>query len=108
MSKTSTDPPGKIIEEYTLPDPGYKERSNRIGLVQFGDTSRPVFLDLLPGARVGDYVRNHVRFATEIVSPDEARREYDELEKRGRLQNIELDLEAAEAAPDATRRQKQR
>lgn len=37
--------PGKILEEYTV-------RKNRLGLVQFGDTCRPIFLDLVPDAHV--------------------------------------------------------
>ena len=53
--------PGRIVEEYTV-------RNNRLGLVQFADTSRPIFLDLAPEARVGDYVRVHVGFAIERVS----------------------------------------
>ena len=55
--------PGKIVEEYTV-------RKNRLGLVQFGDTCRPIFLDLVPDAHVGDYVRVHVGFATERVNAE--------------------------------------
>lgn len=93
--------PGKILEEYTV-------RSNRLGLVQFGDTCRPIFLDLVSDAHVGDYVRVHVGFATERVSAQEARRAYEELSQNGKLKTAELDLEAEEALPDTTRRQKQR
>lgn len=57
--------PGRIIQEYTV-------RKNRLGLVVFGEVSRPVFLDLVPDAHVGDYVRVHVGFAVECISAEEA------------------------------------
>jgi len=93
--------PGKILEEYTV-------RNNRLGLVQFGDTSRPIFLDLVPDARIGDYVRVHVGFATERVSKEEAKLAYEQLAKNGHLDTAELDLEAEEALPATVRRQKPR
>jgi len=97
----SFEVPGKIIEEYTV-------RRNRLGLVQFAGTSRPVFLDLVPEAHVGDYVRVHVGFATERVSEEEALRAYEQLGRSGRLETAELDLEAEEARPETVRRQKAR
>ena len=93
--------PGRILEEYTV-------RNNRLGLVQFGDTSRPIFLDLVPDAHVGDYVRVHVGFATESVSEQEAKLAYEQLGKSGQLKTAEVDLEAEEALPEGVRRQKQR
>jgi hydrogenase maturation factor len=96
--------PGKILEEHDL-----KVRSifgNRLGLVQFGDTSRPIILDLVPQAHVGDYVRVQVGFATEVVPEAEALREYATLRGNGHLQDIEQDLEAEEALPETVRRQK--
>jgi hydrogenase assembly chaperone HypC/HupF len=93
--------PGRILEEYPV-------RNNRLGLVQFGDTSRPIFLDLVPEAHIGDYVRVHVGFATECVSGEEAKRAYDELAKNGHLKTAELDLQAEEALPDSVRRLKPR
>lgn len=45
--------PGKILEESNL-------RNNRLGLVRFGDASRQIFLDLVPEAPIGDFVRFHV------------------------------------------------
>ena len=93
--------PGKILEEYTV-------RNNRLGLVQFGDTNRPIFLDLVPTAHIGDYVRVHVGFATECVPEEEAQRAYEQLAKEGHFKTAELDLEADEALPDATRRLKPR
>jgi len=93
--------PGRIVEEYTV-------RRNRLGLVQFGDTSPPIFLDLVPDAHVGDYVRVHVGFATERVSEQDAKQAYDQLRKSGGLTTTELDLQAEEALPSTSRRRKQR
>ncbi len=93
--------PGKILEEYTV-------RRNRLGLVQFADTTRPIFLDLVPDAHVGDYVRTHVGFATELVSQVEAKLEYQKLAQDGHLNTAEVDLLIAESQPSAIRRTKQR
>ncbi|MGD1092941.1 MAG: HypC/HybG/HupF family hydrogenase formation chaperone [Bryobacteraceae bacterium] len=98
--------PGKIVEEYTV-------RKNRLGLVQFGDTCRPIFLDLVPDAHVGDYVRVHVGFATERVSAELAQRaieqlEHEQLNGNGTLRNVERALEADEALPETVRRSKPR
>ena len=93
--------PGKILEEYTV-------RNNRLGLVQFGDTRRPIFLDLVPGAHIGDFVRVHVGFAVEQVTREEARRAYQQLGNNGHLKELELDLEADEALPEMARRNKPR
>ena len=92
-----TTMPGKILEEYTV-------RRNRLGLVQFADTTRPIFLDLLPNDHAGDYVRTHCGFATELLSETEALREYGELARSGHLQTAEVDLLAAESQPSAMRR----
>lgn len=97
----SFEVPGKILEEYMV-------RNNRLALVEFGDTRRPIFLDLVPGARVGDYVRVHCGFATEQVSAADAKGALDQLGKSGHLKSAEMDLEAEEALPATTRRQKQR
>lgn len=93
--------PGKIVEEYTV-------RKNRLGLVRFGDTSRPIFLDLVPEAHVGDYVQVHVGFATECVSEQDAKRAYDKLRQSGGLKTAEVDLQTEEALLSTRRRQKQR
>jgi len=95
----SVEVPGKILEEYTV-------RRNRLGLVQFADTSRPIFLDLVPEAHVGDYVRVHVGFAIERVSEQEARLAYEQLQKSE--ETAELALQAEEGGPDAARRRKPR
>lgn len=62
---------GKILEIQVV-------RSNRLGLVQFGDTRRPIFLDLVPDAKVGDFVSVHVGFATGRLSEAEAIKAYAE------------------------------
>lgn len=91
--------PGKIMEEYTV-------RRNRLGLVQFADTCRPIFLDLVPEAHVGDYVRVHVGFAVEKVSEADALRAYSELAEHE--DSAELALQVDETGPDAERRRKPR
>jgi hydrogenase expression/formation protein HypC len=93
--------PGKIVEDHTV-------RRNRLGLVQFGDTSRPIILDLVPDAHVGDYVQVHVGFATERVSEQDAKRTYDQLRQSGELKTAEVDLQTEEALFSTRRRQKQR
>ncbi len=93
--------PGKILEEYTV-------RRNRLGLVEFMDTTRPIFLDLVPEAHVGDYVRVHVGFATERVSEEDALRAYRELRESGHAASTEEALQEEEAGPATSRRQKQR
>lgn len=90
--------PGRIVDEYVV-------HSNRLGLVQFGDTSRPIFLDLVPEARVGDYVKVHVGFAVERVSKEDGAKAYRQHEQHP---PAELELEEEEALPSTIRRQKQR
>jgi hydrogenase expression/formation protein HypC len=89
--------PGKILEEYTV-------RNNRLGLVQFGLTRRPIFLDLVPEAHTGDYVRVHVGFAIERVGKPEAEEAYRVLTGNGRWEMAEVDLEAEEAPREAVLR----
>lgn len=92
--------PGKIVEEHAV-------RKNRLGLVQFGGTKRPVFLDLVPEAHTGDYVLVHVGFAISKVDEDEAERTYKLLEKTGQL-DAELNLEPEQALPSMARRTRPR
>ena len=93
--------PGKILEVYPV-------RNNRLGLVQFGDTRRPVFLDLVPEAGIGDYVTVHVGFAIARVATEVAELAYERLRGTGELASAEVDLEAEETEPEMRRRQKQR
>ncbi len=95
----SFEVPGRILEEYTV-------RNNRLGLVQFAEARRPIFLDLVPDAHVGDYVRVQVGFATERVDEAEAKQAYERLGER--LGTAEVDLEAEEARPETARRSKPR
>jgi hydrogenase maturation factor len=97
--------PGKILEEYTL-------RNNRLGLVQFGETPPADFLDLVPDAHIGDYVRVHVGFAVEQVDKSEAEEAYRQLAQNSKWKTAEVALEAAleaeEALPEAALRVKPR
>ncbi len=58
---------GKILEEHT-------EGNNRLGLIEFGAETggkrRTIYLNLVPEAHAGDYVRFHAGFATELVRED--------------------------------------
>lgn len=78
--------PGKVITTE-------EQNGVRIGRVQFGGIVRQACLDLVPEARVGDYVLVHVGFAISCVDREEAERSYDLLESLGLLQS-ELGLEA--------------
>lgn len=95
----SVEVPGKILEVHTV-------RNNRLGLVDFGDTRRPIFLDLVPEARIGDYVTVHVGFATARMTEEEANFACAAFASHGG--NAELDLELEEASPAMSRRQKPR
>jgi hydrogenase expression/formation protein HypC len=90
----SAELPGKILEIQIM-------RNNRLGLVQFGDTRRPIFLDLVPDAKVGDYVTVHVGFATGRMTEAEAL-------GVGKNETAEQDLELEEAGPGMQRRVKPR
>jgi len=58
---------GQILEEHT-------EGNNRLGLIEFGAEDgirrRTIYLNLVPDAHAGDYVRFHAGFATERVKED--------------------------------------
>ncbi len=95
----SVEVPGKILEVHTV-------RNNRLGLVDFGDTRRPIFLDLVPDATIGDYVTVHVGFATGRMTAEEAKSACATFVNHGG--NAGLDLEVEEASPAMSRRQKAR
>jgi hypothetical protein len=65
--------------------------------IEFGETHRRVFLDLIHDAHVGDYAG---------VPVDEAKRAYEQLATSGHLKTIDVDLDAEEKLPEAARRQK--
>jgi hydrogenase expression/formation protein HypC len=72
--------PGKILEA--------QERDGaRVGHVQFGGITRPVYLDFVPEAAVGDYVLVHVGYAISRVDAAEAERTYRLLEELGFLES---------------------
>jgi hydrogenase expression/formation protein HypC len=94
----SVEIPGKILEIQLM-------RNNRLGLVQFGETRRPIFLDLVPDAKVGDYVTVHVGFATGRVTEQAALSVY---AKHAGADTAERDLELEEAGRAMQRRVKPR
>jgi hydrogenase assembly chaperone HypC/HupF len=98
--------PAKILEEYSTSDLAYKSRGNRVGLVEFGNTRRPVSLDLVPDAHEGDYVLIDNGFAIERISASEADKAYEQLRASGHWDRVELDLERVEEAPESLRRQR--
>jgi len=55
-------------------DEEYVVRNNRLGLVQFGDTRRLIFLNLVPGAKPGDYILAHVGFNDGSQAPEEPKK----------------------------------
>jgi hydrogenase expression/formation protein HypC len=50
---------------------------SRIAKVQFGGTTRQVYLDFVPEVVPGDYVLVHVGFAISRVEAEEAERTYE-------------------------------
>jgi len=79
--------PGRILDSQEL-------NGGRVGRVQFGGIVRPVALDFVPEAAVGDYVIVHVGFAISRVDAEEAERTYKLLEEMGGLEE-EFGPEAA-------------
>lgn len=71
--------PGKILEiEETI--------DSRTARVRFGGITRPVQLDFVPEAKVGDYVVTHVGFAISLLDAEEADRTFKLLEAMGLLE----------------------
>jgi len=70
----------------------------RIGRVQFGGIVRPVRLDFVPEASVGDYVIVHVGFAISKVDEAEATRTFELLSEMGGLED-EFLSDSDEAPP---------
>jgi len=75
--------PGKIVEIS-------ETAHGRVARVEFGGVTRPVQLDFVPEATVGDYVLTHVGFAISRVDAEEAARTFEALEAMGLLDNEEL------------------
>jgi hydrogenase expression/formation protein HypC len=76
--------PGKILAIEETED-------SRVGRVQFGGITRPVQLDFVPEAEVGDYVVTHVGFAISRVDAEEAERTFRILREMGLLEGEGLD-----------------
>lgn len=57
--------PARIVEIHN-------EDNNRVGLVEFDGKRRVIYLNLVPDAQPGDYVRFHAGFAIERVKATEA------------------------------------
>ena len=72
--------PGKILE---IDEHG----DNRTARVEFGGITRPVRLDFVPEAQVGDYVVTHVGFAISRLDAEEADRTLRMLEAMGLLES---------------------
>jgi len=62
-----------------------EENGVRAGRVGLGTSFRDACLDLLPEARVGDYVLLHAGFAVSRVDREQAERTYQDLESLGLL-----------------------
>ncbi len=72
--------------------------------VDFGGVTRPVRLDFVPEAQVGDYVIVHVGFALSRVDAEEASRTYQLLAEMGLLEGEGLSGEALEGAEPEVKR----
>ncbi len=57
--------------------------------VEFGSVRRTISVQLLPQAKVGDYVLVHTGFAISIVDPEEARITLELLEQMGDLEPLD-------------------
>ena len=57
--------------------------------VEFGSVRRTISLQLLPQAKVGDYVLVHTGFAISIIDPEEAHRTLELLEQMGDLEPLD-------------------
>jgi hydrogenase expression/formation protein HypC len=72
--------PGKILEIE-------EHDGNWTARVEFGGITRPVRLDFVPEAQVGDYVVTHVGFAISRLDAEEADRTLRMLEAMGLLES---------------------
>jgi hydrogenase expression/formation protein HypC len=81
--------PGKILQ-------ADEANGLRVGRVQFGGIVRPVRLDFVPEAGIGDYVMVHVGFAISKVDECEAQRTYELLQEMGAL---EVEFSPSEEKP---------
>ena len=82
--------PGKILSM------SGDEPLMRTARVDFGGIVKEINLAYTPEARLGDYVLVHVGFALTVIDAAEANRVFEHLD---RIDEIEAELAAAEAAP---------
>lgn len=60
----------------------------RMGKIQFGSITKEASLDMLPKAKIGDYVLVHVGVAISIVDEEEAQKTFKYLEQIGELDEL--------------------
>jgi hydrogenase expression/formation protein HypC len=75
--------PGKILSTETLGDGNI-----RMAKVSFGGIIKDVSLEMLPEAKLNDYVLVHVGVAISTVNEDEAHRVYQYLKDVGELMDL--------------------
>jgi hydrogenase expression/formation protein HypC len=75
--------PGKILSTETSDDGNI-----RMAKVSFGGIVKDVSLELMPEAKLNDYVLVHVGVALSIVNEDEANRVYQYLKDVGELMDL--------------------
>lgn len=60
----------------------------RMGKILFGSITKEASLDMLPKAKIGDYVLVHVGVAISIVDEEEAQKTFKYLEQIGELDEL--------------------
>lgn len=75
--------PGKIKKLYQ-----HQEHQIPFADVEFGSISKSICMDLLPDAKVGEYVLVHVGLAISTVDEDEAKKVFEYLEEMGELEDL--------------------
>jgi hydrogenase expression/formation protein HypC len=75
--------PGRII--------GREEDPTAMARISFGGIVKEASLELVPSARVGDYVLVHVGVAISIVDEEEAEKTFEYLREIGELNELEGD-----------------
>ena len=80
--------PGKIKSIETL-----YEGTVRMAKVQFGGITKEASLEMVPHAKIGDYVLIHVGVAISVVDEKEAMLTFKYLEEAGELDELNSELE---------------
>ena len=84
--------PGKIKSIETRHDGAY-----RMAKVQFGGIAKEASLEMVPQAKVDDYVLVHVGVAISVVDEEEAKKTFQYLEEMG---EVEEELNISDFLPD--------